>query len=348
MDYENISAGVLLIAAGAFAAGSFAIPFGEIKEWKWESYWLVYSLGAYVLFPMGACIVFARSFLVVYQGVPHEVLVKVFVTGIVYGIGNLSFGLSLRHLGISLGYALSLGLMLAIGTLVPPLIDGRLSIMFQGPGGTLLILGVLVSCAGIALSGWAGLMKDRNIAASEKHSSVPEFQLVKGTSAAVLVGITGSAMSLGFEQGIPVADYAARTGVNSLFVTMPVMILLLSGTMVTTIAWCLWLGIKNKSLGDYSKIVLGSKLAMNYLLALLAGFLWFSQFILFGMGKSKMGRFTFTSWGILMALTIVCATLWGLFKKEWKGAPVRAYIVMIVSLLIIIGSSFMIGISGAM
>ena len=29
--------------------------------------------------------------------------------GAVYGIGNLSFGLSLRYLGISLGYALSLG-----------------------------------------------------------------------------------------------------------------------------------------------------------------------------------------------------------------------------------------------
>ena len=46
-----------------------------------------------------------------------------------YGIGNLSFGLSLRYLGLSLGYALSLGLMLAIGTLITPIIDGRLRVM---------------------------------------------------------------------------------------------------------------------------------------------------------------------------------------------------------------------------
>jgi L-rhamnose-H+ transport protein len=238
--------------------------------------------------------------------------------------------------------------MLAIGTLVPPLMEGRLSLMFQGPGGTLLVLGVLISCAGIALSAWAGRMKDKIIPCSEKQSTVAEFQLAKGISAAVLVGVTGSAMSLGFEQGIPMADYAARTGVDPLFVTMPVMVLLLSGTMVTTIVWCIWLGIKHKSIGDYSRIRPGSRLAMNYLLALLAGILWFSQFILFGMGKSKMGRFTFTSWGILMALTIVFATLWGLYRKEWKGAPAGAYVLMTVSLLILIGSSFLIGISGSM
>ncbi len=348
MEYKNIFSGILLIAAGALTAGSFAIPFGKIRDWKWESYWLIYSFGAYVLFPMIACMFFTKGLAVVYSGVPHEVLLRVFLSGIVYGIGNLSFGLSLRYLGISLGYALSLGLMLAIGTLIPPLMDGRLSLMFQGPGGTLLVLGVLISCAGIALSAWAGRMKDKIFRCSEMQSTVAEFQLVKGISAAVLVGVTGSAMSLGFEQGIPVADYAARTGVDPLFVTMPVMVLLLSGTMVTTIVWCIWLGIKHKSIGDYSRIRSGSRLAMNYLLALLAGILWFSQFILFGMGKSKMGRFTFTSWGILMALTIVFATLWGLYRKEWKGAPAGAYVLMMVSLLIIIGSSFLIGISGSM
>jgi L-rhamnose-H+ transport protein len=65
------------------------------------------------------------------------------------------------------------------------------------------------------------------------------------------------------------------------------------------------------------------------------------------MGKSKMGPFTFTSWGILMALTIVFATLWGLYRKEWKGAPSKVYIIMIISLMIIIISSYIIGISGS-
>ena len=140
---------------------------------------------------------------------------------------------------------------------------------------------------------------------------------------------------------------AARQGVDPLFTMMPVMLVLLSGTFVTTIVWCVYLGYKNKSLKDYSTAGSPKILSLNYLFGLLAGLLWFSQFVLYGMGKSKMGPFTFTSWGILMALTIVFATVWGLIRKEWKGAPTKVYVLMILSLVIIIVSSFMIGISGS-
>jgi L-rhamnose-H+ transport protein len=346
--YQSIFTGLLLIATGAFSAGSFAMPFGKIKSWKWESYWLIYSISAYILFPLAACLIFAPDFMRIYRDVPAGILLKVFLLGAVYGIGNLSFGLSLRYLGISLGYALSLGLMLALGTLIPPLLDGRLKIMITSSGGNLLIIGVLVACCGIALSGWAGFLKDRWISDTEKQKSITEFHFLKGSFAALLVGITGSAMSLGFEQGLPIAVYAERSGVDPLFTTMPVMLLLLSGTLITTIIWCIYLGVRNRSLQDYTRGASSSILAFNYLFALSAGFLWFSQFILYGMGKSKMGPFTFTSWGILMGLTIVFATLWGLYRKEWKGAPLNVYILMIISLLIIITSSYIIGISGSL
>jgi len=348
MIIQSILSGLLLIAMGSFSAGSFAIPFGMIKDWKWESYWLIYSFGAYILFPLTACLIFAPSFINIYREVPSAILLKVFFLGAVYGIGNLSFGLSLRYLGISLGYALSLGLMLAIGTLVPPILDGRLKIMIENSGGNLLLMGVLVACIGIALSGLAGFMKDRRFSEIEKQKSIKEFHFLKGLFAALLVGVTGSAMSLGFEQGLPVAEKAITKGVDPLFASMPVMPLLFSGTLLTTIIWCICLGVRNRSLKDYIRSSSIASLTFNYLFALLAGLLWFSQFILYGMGKSKMGKFTFTSWGILMALTIVFATLWGVYRKEWKGAPLKIYILMIISLLIIIVSSFMIGISGSL
>jgi L-rhamnose-H+ transport protein len=344
----TILAGLLLISAGAFSAGSFAIPFGKIRDWKWETYWFIYSVGAYILFPLTACLIFTPDFITVYKSIPSEILIRVFLLGAVYGIGNLSFGLSLRYLGISLGYALSLGLMLALGTLIPPLIDGRLRIMIDSSGGNLLIAGVAIAFCGIALSGIAGYLKDTIISGNEKQKVNPEFNFVKGVLAAVLVGITGSAMSLGMEQGRPVAEYFEKSGVNPLFTTIPVMLLLLSGTLVTTIIWCLYLGIRNRSLGDYLHCKIPKALAGNYIFALSAGFLWFMQFIFFGMGKSKMGPFTFTSWGILIGLTIVFATLWGLYRKEWQGVSIKVYTLMILSMLIIIISSYLIGISGSL
>jgi L-rhamnose-H+ transport protein len=347
MNFHTVFTGLLLIATGAFTSGSFAIPFGKIKDWKWETYWMVYSFGAYTLFPLIACLILAPAFLIVYKDLPSAVLLKVFLLGALYGIGNLSFGLSLRYLGISLGYALSLGLMLAIGTLIPPLMDGRLKIMIESSGGGLLIAGVLISCTGICLSGWAGFLKDRIISDTDKKKSVTEFNLIKGIFSAILVGITGSAMSLGFEEGQDIALCAEKAGIDPLFTAMPVMLVMLSGTLVTTIIWCVYLGYRNKSLGNYTRISPDARLGSNYFFAILAGLLWFSQFILYGMGKSKMGKYTFTSWGILMALTIAFATLWGLYRKEWKGAPLKIYLLMIISLIIIIGSSFLIGISGS-
>jgi L-rhamnose-H+ transport protein len=343
----EIFLGILLIATGAFTSGSFAVPFGQIKGWKWETYWMIFSTGAYILFPLISCLIFAPGYLEVIKATPAGSLVTVFLLGAVYGVGNLAFGLALRYLGLSLGYALALGLMLAIGTLIPPIIDGRLQLMMQGPGGALLIVGVIVACAGIALSAWSGILKDKQMSKAKKQESIGEFNLTKGALAALLVGIAGSAMSLGFEQGTVISDIAALRGIDPLFAMMPVMMVLLAGTFITTVIWCIYLGFRFGSLKNYVSASTKKVLTFNYLFGLLAGLLWFSQFILYGMGKSKMGPFTFTSWGILMALTIAFATIWGLIRGEWKGASKKVLVLMILSLIIIIAASFMIGISGS-
>ena len=343
----NILFGIFLIATGAFSAGSFAVPFGKIKGWKWETYWMVYSLGAYIIMPLLACLVFTPDFLTIIRSTPEDTIILVFILGAVYGVGNLSFGLALRYLGLSLGYALSLGLMLAIGTLIPPLMDGRLEVMIESSGGNLLLAGIAVAAVGIAFSAWAGIAKDKSLTQDKKQESIGEFNLVKGILAALLVGVTGSAMALGFEQGLPISGVAELSGIDPLFSMMPVYLVLLSGTFVSTLVWCFFLGFKNKSVKDYARAKNSKTLVLNYGYGLLAGLLWFSQFIFYGMGKSKMGPFTFTSWGILMALTIGFAAVWGLIRGEWKGVSMRIYIIMALSLLILIAASFMIGISGS-
>lgn len=344
----NVVFGIMLIATGAFSAGSFAVPFGKISGWNWESYWMVFSLGAYILMPLLACIIFTSQPFLILRATSLKTLVLVFSLGAVYGIGNLSFGLSLRYLGLSLGYALSLGLMLAIGTLIPPLLDNRLRMMIESGGGDLLLAGIAVAVVGIALSAWAGIAKDKAVSKDLKQKSVSEFNLPRGILAALLVGITGSAMALGFEQGMPVSVLAEAHGIDPLFSMMPVYLVFLTGTFLLTLAWCIYLGARNDSLRNYSRAENRKILFSNYGFGILAGILWFSQFIFYGMGKSKMGSYTFTSWGILMALTIGFATVWGLIRGEWKGVPIRVYVILSLSLLVLITASFMIGISGSL
>ena len=90
-----------------------------------------FQLWRHILFPIVASLIFATDFVLIIRNTPFTIVLTVFLLGGVYGIGIPSFGLVLLFLGLSLGYALSLGLILAIGTLIPSLIDGRLRIMWS-------------------------------------------------------------------------------------------------------------------------------------------------------------------------------------------------------------------------
>lgn len=336
--------GILLISIGAFMSGSFAIPFDRIKGWKWENHWLVYSLFGYVIVPLLVCLVFVPNFWSVLISVSPNTLLWVFFLGAIYGAANLTFGLSLRYLGIALGYALSLGLMMAIGTLVPPLIDGRLAKLFEGNGGIMLLSGILVSLTGIAISAYAGILKSKQLTSSEGVNS--EFNIKKGMLAALFVGVAGSATALGIEQGIPIAKASIEQGTNPLFQDSAVFLVLYCGSFLTTLIWCLYLSVKNKTMKNFVRPV-NKVLVVNYLCCAVAGFLWYINYVFFGMGKSQMGEFSFVAWGILMTLTIVFATVWGLYRGEWRGVTSRIRGLMWTGLIILVFASFLIGISSS-
>ena len=338
-------------------SGSFAIPFDKVRKWQWENLWLVYSLFGYIIVPLLVSLVFVPDMVEVLKTTHSKTLLLVFILGMVYGAANLTFGLSLRYLGIALGFALSLGLMMAIGTIVPPLIDGRLSVLFQGNGGIMLITGIVVSLSGIIISGYAGFLKSRKIETADGENSGnsikentqtqanSDFDIKKGVAAALFVGVTGSATALGLEQGIPIAKTSIESGTNPLFQDSIIFLVLYSGSFITTLIWCLYLSIKNKTVKNFYKPT-GSILIFNYLFCALAGFLWYINYVFFGMGKAQMGDFSFVAWGILMTLTIVCATLWGIYRGEWKNVTTKIRFMMWTGLVILVFASFLIGISG--
>src|SRR5512136_2299501 len=157
----SILLGILIIAIGAFSSGSFSIPFDKVTKWKWENSWLTFSFFAYLIVPLIICLIVAPHFMEIYKKIASGNLLLIFILGAAYGLANLTFGLSLRYLGVALGFCISLGLMMVIGTLLPPLIDGRMSRMFEGNGGILLISGLVVSCIGIGITAYAGILKSR-------------------------------------------------------------------------------------------------------------------------------------------------------------------------------------------
>ncbi|MGA2408586.1 MAG: L-rhamnose/proton symporter RhaT [Bacteroidales bacterium] len=344
MDANPLS-GLFLIAIGALSAASFYVPFNKVRNMAWEVYWLIAGLFSWIVVPVIIALVTVPSLFKLYGTMPVGDLFWPFLFGLLYGFGGLTFGLSMRYLGLSLGYALTLGIIAVFGTLIPPLINGKISEMFSSTGGQITLAGIGITVLGIILTGRAGIMKDRLLSEEMKTKTIREFNLKKGALVALFAGIMSACFAFGIEAGRPISEKAVSMGVNPLWRQNPVYVIMLVGTFITNVIWCIILGVKNKTLGDFFKAT-PLVLIKNYLFSALAGTLWYVQFLLYGMGESKMGRFSFAAWSILMALSIVFSTCWGIYRNEWKDSGKRISTILIIGLIVLVIASFIIGLAG--
>lgn len=336
--------GVVLHAIGGFAAGSFYIPFKKVRSWAWESYWLIQGVLAWIVAPWVAAALTTPDLWGVLSGCPPKSLLTAYVFGVLWGIGGLTFGLSMRYLGMSLGYATALGFCAAVGTLVPPLMHDDFPAAFadwlwsggfgtstfptfldvEFPGnltsfsGLIVLAGVAVCLMGITLCGYAGIRKEGELTEEQTKETIQEFSLVKGFAVAVFAGVMSACMAFAIDAGKPIADAAVAAGAADIFQNNAVFIVVMAGGFTTNVLWCLLLNLKNRSIGDYTKGA-PRELASNYLFAGLAGVIWYGQFFFYGMGTTRMGEYDFSSWTIHMAFIIVFSNLWAIRFHEWKG-----------------------------
>ena len=47
----DILIGLLIIAIGSFCQSSSYVPIKKVKEWSWESFWLIQGVFAWLVFP---------------------------------------------------------------------------------------------------------------------------------------------------------------------------------------------------------------------------------------------------------------------------------------------------------
>jgi L-rhamnose-H+ transport protein len=338
----NPLAGIFLIALGSIGAASFYVPFKKVKIWAWESYWLSQGVAAWLIAPILFAYIFVPSgqLIPIINEAPASAKLMAMFFGALWGFGGLTFGLSIRYLGVALGQSIALGLCAAFGTLIPPIIAGES--LFSTTTGILTIVGVSITVAGIAVIGYAGSLKSKEMTEEEKKAAVKEFALKKGILIAIFAGVMSACFNFGFESAKPIEAVALAHGTNPLFQKNPSLIFILLGGFVTNLIYCGYLNIKNKTYRDYYTVS-GSVFLNNLFFTFLAGFLWFLQFHFFGMGSSKLpeGMAVF-GWSILMALNIAISNIWGIFLNEWKGAKKRTMIVLLIGIVILILSTFVV------
>lgn len=335
-------AGILLIALGSIGAASFYVPFKKVKSWAWESYWISQGVAAWLIAPLVFALIFVPKgeLIPILKEAPASAKWMAVFFGALWGFGGLTFGLSIRYLGIALGQSIALGLCAAFGTLIPPIVAGEN--LFGTTTGILTVAGVAITVAGIAIIGYAGSLKSKEMTEEERRAAVKEFALKKGILIAVFAGIMSACFNFGFEAGKPIENVALAHGTNPLFQKNPTLIFILLGGFITNLLYCGFLNIRNKTYKDYITVS-GGVLLNNLFFTFLAGLLWFLQFHFFGMGSSKLpeGMAVF-GWSILMALNIAIANIWGILLREWKGAKRKTIIVLLIGIVVLILSTFIV------
>lgn len=335
----DVLLGLLIIAIGSFGQSSSYVPIKKIKSWEWENFWLVQGIFAWLVFPLLGALLAVPEGGSLFSLLSSGGALMSIIYGVLWGVGGLTFGLSMRYLGVALGQSISLGTCAAFGTLFPALMAG--TDLFHGEG-LVLLLGVCITLAGIAVIGYSGSLRSRSMSEEEKKAAVKDFALTKGLLVALLAGVMSACFALGLDAGSPIKEAALTANVNPLYAGLPVILLVTFGGFLTNAAYCFWQNIKNGTTKDYFKVS-PSLFINNVLFCMLAGVLWYSQF--FGL---EMGKSFFTdnavimafAWSILMSLNVVFSNLWGIILREWAGADRKTLVTLGIGLLILIFSIF--------
>ena len=335
--------GLLIIAIGAFCQSSCYVPINKIKNWSWESYWIVQGVFAWLVLPfLGALLAVpaGESLFGLFAGAPTFNLWMTILFGVLWGVGGLTFGLSMRYLGVALGQSIALGTCAGLGTIMGPVL---LNILFPELNALesltfAVILGVVVTLLGIAIIGVAGSMKSAALSEEEKKAAVKDFNFPKGLAIALLAGFMSGCFNVGLEFGKDI-NFGELT--DPMFRTLPATFLVTFGGFITNMIYCFYQNHVNNTWGDYKK---GDVWFNNLFFCLLAGALWYSQFFGLALGKGFLASsptLMTLSFCILMALNVVFSNVWGIILKEWKGCSPKTIAVLICGIIVLVISCFL-------
>ena len=336
--------GVFFHWLGGLASGSFYVPYKGVKKWSWETTWAVAGFFSWILLPISVSYFLLPDIPGFYGSIDAHVLLKAALFGAMWGVGNVSYGLTMRHLGISLGVGVAIGVVLVVGTLVPPIQHGQAAALFQTRSGLLTMAGLLLAVIGVAIVSYAGHQKEAQLRGAPR-----EFNLKLGIFLAVLCGIFSSGMAFAIDAAEPMKTAALRLGVNPLYAALPSYVFIMGGGAVVNMSYCfIRLAVLKKiSLrGDLSQP--RGTLLRNGALAATGGIMWYLQFFFYAWGQANIPqRLAHVNWMLHMSGYVLFAGIVGLALGEWAGIRGRPIRLLWAGMVVIIAAANLVGLGMA-
>jgi L-rhamnose-H+ transport protein len=252
--------GVLFHWTGGLASGSFYVPYKGVRNWSWETYWLTGGFFSWIICPWVLAALMTNDLWGVISQQSGTTLFWTYFFGAMWGLGGLTFGLSMRYLGMSLGMGVALGYTAAFGTLLPPIfkvfvdripVEEDIVAIATSTPGLVTLGGVLVCLVGIFIAAKAGFTKEKEMPEEEKKKAIAEFDFKKGILVATFSGIMSACFAFALTAGAPISDASLAAGTDTIWTGLPKLPVVLAGGFTTNFIWCVYLSLKNKSGYEY-------------------------------------------------------------------------------------------------
>jgi L-rhamnose-H+ transport protein len=339
-----IFAGIGWHMVGAACAASFYAPIGKVKKWSWETTWAVAGFFSWILLPIGVSYLLLPDFHNFYASLDPALMWKVALFGAMWGVGNVSYGLTMRHLGMSLGIGVAIGVTLVIGTIVPPALHGQFMVLFTSRGGLWSMAGVIVALIGVAIVSYAGHQKEVQLG-----GEIKEFNVGLGIALAVMCGIFSSGFSFALDAATPIRAAALQLGVNPLYARLPSYVLIMGGGAIINMTYCFVRLAFKKDLSLRADLAQPAAILLkNGAMAASGGIMWYLQFFFYAWGEANIpARLSYVNWMLHMSGYVLCGGLVGLALGEWKGVQRRPIRLLWVGILVIIAAANLVGLGAA-
>src|SRR5215831_7702225 len=115
----SLATGFMLVLLSGIMAGSALSPIKFMRRYQFEHYWLIFGLVGTAIIPWLLALSMTPHLRAVYAQLPWKSLLFPPVFALSWGIASMLGGLCVSRIGLSLSYALIIGMGASAGSLVP-------------------------------------------------------------------------------------------------------------------------------------------------------------------------------------------------------------------------------------
>jgi L-rhamnose-H+ transport protein len=343
---------VLIVLLAGLLQGTFGLGMKKFAPLAWEAYWLIFSVAGMIVIPALWALYTVPHPWAAIGAVPGTLVLKVMLYGAGWGVGAILFGMGVNYVGMTLTNGIAMGLAAALGSLVPMVMNGNLTL---NRATLVILLANLVMLVGVAIATWAGIGRDQVQAARGKPIAGIKtgrlfwlglfFCIASGVASAML-NIGNVAAAKIAQAAVQVEDHVVaeaptaetRQSLERNASIMPWVVIFWGGAIVN-IVYVLFLLAKNKSLHTYG----AQGAAKGVFWALVTAVLWFFALAFYGQGAALMGKLgSVVGWPMFLALALVISNVWGILAGEWTDSP-RPLTKMLAGSAVLVLSAMLLG-----